>query len=42
MSITSGYPVGAKIVSELKSNKVLTKIEAQRLVSFCGPLDLYL
>ena len=41
MSVTSGYPVGAKIVSKLKSNKALTKIEAQRLISFCstsGPL----
>jgi len=41
MSITSGYPVGAKIVSKFKSDKILTKIEAQRLISFCstsGPL----
>lgn len=41
MSITSGYPVGAKIVSKLKSDKILTKVEAQRLISFCstsGPL----
>ncbi len=41
MSITSGYPVGAKIVSKLKSDKILTQVEAQRLVSFCstsGPL----
>ncbi len=41
MSVTSGYPVGAKIVSKLKSNKALTKTEAQRLISFCstsGPL----
>lgn len=41
MSITSGYPVGAKIVSRLRSNKVLTQVEAQRLIAFCstsGPL----
>lgn len=41
MSITSGYPVGAKIVSKFKSDKILTKVEAQRLMSFCstsGPL----
>lgn len=41
MSITSGYPVGAKIVSKLRVDKILTQIEAQRLISFCstsGPL----
>jgi sporulation integral membrane protein YlbJ len=41
MSITSGYPVGAKIVSRLRIEKKLTQIEAQRLMSFCstsGPL----
>lgn len=41
MSITSGYPVGAKIVSELRKDKVVTNIEAQRILSFSstsGPL----
>lgn len=41
MSITSGYPVGSKIVSKLRSDKTLSKVEAQRLISFCstsGPL----
>lgn len=41
MSVTSGYPVGAKIVSKLKSDNFLSKIEAQRLISFSstsGPL----
>ncbi len=41
MSITSGYPIGSKIVSKLRSDKILSKIEAQRLISFCstsGPL----
>jgi len=41
MSITSGYPVGAKIVSRLRLNNEITKIEAQRLIAFCstsGPL----
>jgi len=41
MSITSGYPVGAKIVSKLRVDKILTQVEAQRLISFCstsGPL----
>jgi len=41
MSITSGYPVGVKLVSKLRKDNSITKIEAQRLVSFCstsGPL----
>lgn len=41
MSITSGYPVGAKIVSKLRTDKILSQVEAQRLISFCstsGPL----
>lgn len=41
MSITSGYPVGAKIVSQIYENKMCTKEEAQRMLSFCstsGPL----
>lgn len=41
MSITSGYPVGAKIVSRLRTDKILSQVEAQRLISFCstsGPL----
>ena len=41
MSITSGYPVGSKIVSQLYNKKLCNKSEAQRLLSFCstsGPL----
>jgi sporulation integral membrane protein YlbJ len=41
MSITSGYPVGAKIVSELYRSGMCSKTEAQRMLSFCstsGPL----
>jgi len=41
MSITSGYPVGSKIVAELYNKKLCNKAEAQRLLSFCstsGPL----
>lgn len=41
ISTVSGYPVGAKLASELRSNHQITKSEAQRLVSFCstsGPL----
>lgn len=41
ISTVSGYPVGAKLASELRSSHQITKSEAQRLVSFCstsGPL----
>ncbi len=41
MSITSGYPVGVSLISKLRQEKSISRIEAQRLVSFCstsGPL----
>lgn len=41
MSITSGYPVGVSLVSKLRQENSVSRIEAQRLVSFCstsGPL----
>ncbi|MDD4834564.1 MAG: sporulation integral membrane protein YlbJ [Lutispora sp.] len=41
MSIASGYPVGAKIVANLRRNNQCTKTEAQRMISLCstsGPL----
>jgi len=41
MSITSGYPMGAKLTSQLCNQEKLTQIEAQRVLSFCntsGPL----
>lgn len=41
MSISSGYPVGAKIVSHLRKNRSCTKVEGQRMLSLCstsGPL----
>ncbi|MTI69955.1 MAG: sporulation integral membrane protein YlbJ [Firmicutes bacterium] len=41
MSITSGYPVGAKLVAKLRNNDTVSKTEAERLVAFCstsGPL----
>ncbi len=41
MGIISGYPVGAKIVANLKEQNLCTDIEAQRLLSFTnnsGPL----
>ncbi|GFN36372.1 sporulation integral membrane protein YlbJ [Tepidimicrobium xylanilyticum] len=41
MSIASGYPMGAKIVADLRMNNTLTKIEAERTICFAstsGPL----
>lgn len=41
ISTVSGYPVGAKLASELRNQKQISKFETQRLVSFCstsGPL----
>lgn len=41
MGIISGYPVGAKIVANLKEQKLCTDVEAERLLSFTnnsGPL----
>jgi len=41
MGIISGYPVGAKIVSNLKEQNLVTPIEAERLIAFTnnsGPL----
>lgn len=41
ISTVSGYPVGAKLASELRSSNQISLYEAQRLTSFCstsGPL----
>jgi len=41
MGITSGYPVGARITAEMRREKLLTKVEAERLLTFTnnsGPL----
>lgn len=41
MSISSGYPVGAKITAELRNKNICTLVEGQRLLSLCstsGPL----
>ncbi|MBP3256260.1 MAG: sporulation integral membrane protein YlbJ [Clostridia bacterium] len=41
MGIISGYPTGAKIVSDLKEKNLLTDIESERLIAFTnnsGPL----
>ncbi|AOT72945.1 sporulation integral membrane protein YlbJ [Geosporobacter ferrireducens] len=43
MSITSGYPVGVKLTSKLREQGIVSRVEAQRMVSFCstsGPLFL--
>ena len=43
MSITSGYPTGARLVSMFRKQKKITVDEAQRILSFCstsGPLFL--
>ncbi len=41
MGLISGYPSGAKIVSNLRENKICSRIEAERLLCFTnssGPL----
>ncbi len=41
MGITSGYPVGAKVASDLHKDNLCTKTEAERLIAFTnssGPL----
>lgn len=41
MSVASGYPVGAKIIANLRRNKQCSQIEAQRMINLCstsGPL----
>ncbi|MBF8982184.1 sporulation integral membrane protein YlbJ [Lutibacter sp. B2] len=41
MSVTSGYPMGVKMITELRNDHTLNKHDAQRLLSFCstsGPL----
>ncbi|NLN49380.1 MAG: sporulation integral membrane protein YlbJ [Clostridiales bacterium] len=41
MSIASGYPVGAKVIADLRKKDICTKIECQRMINLCstsGPL----
>ena len=41
MGLVSGYPVGAKVVSDLKLQGIITNVEAERLIAFTnnsGPL----
>ncbi|HKL94441.1 MAG TPA: hypothetical protein VJZ69_04080 [Clostridia bacterium] len=36
MSILSGYPVGARLISDFYSNDMLTSVEATKCASFCS------
>ncbi|MBQ9734472.1 MAG: hypothetical protein IJV95_01310 [Clostridia bacterium] len=36
MSVISGYPMGAKIVSDLKNSNLITKSESVRAAAFCS------
>ena len=41
MSVVSGYPVGAKLISEFHNNNIIDDGQAHRLISFCstsGPM----
>lgn len=41
MSAISGYPIGAKLISEFYLNGTISQVEAKRLISFCstsGPM----
>ncbi len=43
MSVISGYPVGAKIISDLKSNGLISDTEAVRASTFCStPSPMFL
>lgn len=39
MGLASGYPIGAKITANLRRNKMCTKTEAERLISFTNTAD---
>lgn len=36
MSVLSGYPMGAKIIGDLRREKQITEREAKRMISFCS------
>lgn len=41
MSILTGYPLGAKLIYEFSNQKLISKTEAKRMISFCstsGPM----
>ncbi len=43
MSVLSGYPVGAKMISEFKENGFITKTECERASAFCStPSPMFL
>lgn len=39
MGFSSGYPMAAKLVSQLRTKKLITQIESERLVAFCTTAD---
>lgn len=39
MGLASGYPIGAKITGELRRSKMVSQVEAERLVSFANTAD---
>lgn len=39
MGLASGYPIGAMLTGKLRRQNLLTKIEAERLMSFCNTAD---
>lgn len=39
MGLAAGYPLGAKITGELERQKLITPVEAERLVSFANTAD---
>ena len=44
IGMASGYPAGAKITAQLRKNNEITKVEAERLVSFtnaASPLFIF-
>ena len=36
MSVLSGYPMGAKIIGDMRKDNTISKNEAKRLISFCS------
>lgn len=39
MSLSSGFPIGAKITGQLRREKLITKTEAERLICFANTAD---
>lgn len=36
MSVVSGYPMGARIICDMRKEKQISRLEAMRLISFCS------